>query len=40
MSHGILRAFADILEYTEASKIIESILDQEKAPDENLTQIA
>jgi ferritin-like metal-binding protein YciE len=38
--YGSLRAFADILEYKEASKIIESILDQEKAADKKLTEIA
>jgi len=35
-----LRAFAEILKYKDAKKIIEDILEQEKAADEKLTSIA
>lgn len=38
--YGSLRAFAEILRYGEAEKLIESILKQEKAADETLTKIA
>ncbi len=38
--YGSLRAFADILKYSDASKLIAGILKQEKAADEKLTQIA
>jgi ferritin-like metal-binding protein YciE len=38
--YGSLRAFAEVLKYDEASEIITSILDQEKAADKKLTEIA
>jgi len=38
--YGSLRAFAEILKYRDIEKLIESILEQEKAADEKLTKIA
>ena len=38
--YGSLRAFAEVLKYDKATSIITSILDQEKAADQKLTEIA
>ena len=39
-SYGTLRTFAQVLNLTEAVTLLDEILDQEKAADEKLTQIA
>jgi ferritin-like metal-binding protein YciE len=39
-SYGTLRAFAQILGLDEAAEILESILEEEKAADEKLTEVA
>jgi len=39
-SYGSLRALAELLNYDEAIPLIEEILDQEKAADEKLNEIA
>lgn len=39
-SYGTLRTFAQILEMQDAVEILEEILDEEKAADEKLTEIA
>lgn len=39
-SYGSLRAWADLLDETEASDLFQETLDEEKAADEKLTEIA
>ena len=38
--YGSLAAFAKFLKYNEAEKILRSILDQEKAADKKLSELA
>mgnify|MGYP006178505001 FL=1 len=39
-SYGTLRQFAETLELTEAAKLLEQTLDEEKRSDEKLTEVA
>jgi ferritin-like metal-binding protein YciE len=38
--YGSLRAFAEVLQHQDVAEILQSILDQEKAADEKLTELA
>ncbi len=38
--YGSLRAFAEVLGHNDAAELLQSILDQEKAADEKLTELA